>query len=49
MATPMEWGLKDVERVDVNQADIAPLMVVVLPPEIISSKQNSLSDLLIFV
>ncbi|XP_021905332.1 GPI ethanolamine phosphate transferase 1 [Carica papaya] len=30
MATPMEWGLKDVERVDVNQADIAPLMSTLL-------------------
>lgn len=25
--TPTEWGLSSVERVDVNQADIAPLMV----------------------
>lgn len=28
METPPEWGaLQSVERVDVNQADIAPLMV----------------------
>jgi phosphatidylinositol glycan class N len=26
--TPTEWGLHGIERVDVNQADIAPLMVV---------------------
>lgn len=26
--TPIEWGLHGIERVDVNQADIAPLMVV---------------------
>lgn len=28
MPTPSEWGLNGIERVDVNQADIAPLMVV---------------------
>lgn len=28
MPTPPEWGLSTIERVDVNQADIAPLMVV---------------------
>lgn len=27
MPTPYDWGLNRVERVDVNQADIAPLMV----------------------
>jgi phosphatidylinositol glycan class N len=27
--TPIEWGLHGIERVDVNQADIAPLMVVI--------------------
>lgn len=26
--TPTDWGLSGIERVDVNQADIAPLMVV---------------------
>ncbi|GJV95037.1 GPI ethanolamine phosphate transferase 1 [Tanacetum coccineum] len=26
--TPTDWGLSTIERVDVNQADIAPLMVV---------------------
>ena len=30
MPTPREWGLEGIERVDVNQADIAPLMVVQL-------------------
>lgn len=29
MPTPVDWGLTGIERVDVNQADIAPLMVVV--------------------
>ncbi|CAI0455588.1 unnamed protein product [Linum tenue] len=28
--TPVEWGLSGIERVDVNQADIAPLMVSTL-------------------
>jgi phosphatidylinositol glycan class N len=31
MQTPPEWGLQSVERIDVNQADIAPLMV---PPRL---------------
>lgn len=26
--TPKEWGLHGIERVDVNQADITPLMVL---------------------
>ncbi|XP_057984008.1 GPI ethanolamine phosphate transferase 1 isoform X2 [Malania oleifera] len=30
MPTPTEWGLNDIERVDVNQADIAPLMSTLL-------------------
>ncbi|GAV74818.1 Sulfatase domain-containing protein/Lipase_3 domain-containing protein/PigN domain-containing protein [Cephalotus follicularis] len=30
MPTPIEWGLNDIERVDVNQADIAPLMSTLL-------------------
>lgn len=29
--TPKEWGLNQIERVDVNQADIAPLMVMIVP------------------
>ncbi|RZC28961.1 GPI ethanolamine phosphate transferase 1 [Glycine soja] len=28
--TPVEWGLNEIERVDVNQADIAPLMSTLL-------------------
>lgn len=28
MPTPTEWGLRGIERVDVNQADLAPLMVI---------------------
>ncbi|KAK9104670.1 hypothetical protein Scep_021514 [Stephania cephalantha] len=30
MPTPIEWGLSGIERVDVNQADIAPLMSTLL-------------------
>ncbi|XP_058112143.1 GPI ethanolamine phosphate transferase 1 isoform X2 [Magnolia sinica] len=30
MPTPIEWGLGSIERVDVNQADIAPLMSTLL-------------------
>jgi hypothetical protein len=26
--TPEEWGLHGIERLDINQADIAPLMVI---------------------
>lgn len=29
--TPTEWGLDGIERIDVNQADISPLMVCCLP------------------
>ncbi|XP_020538218.1 GPI ethanolamine phosphate transferase 1 isoform X2 [Jatropha curcas] len=30
MPTPLDWGLNGIERVDVNQADIAPLMSTLL-------------------
>lgn len=30
MPTPVDWGLNGIERVDVNQADIAPLMSTLL-------------------
>ncbi|KAJ8775315.1 hypothetical protein K2173_020319 [Erythroxylum novogranatense] len=30
MPTPVDWGLKGIERMDVNQADIAPLMSTLL-------------------
>ncbi|XP_065878048.1 GPI ethanolamine phosphate transferase 1 isoform X2 [Euphorbia lathyris] len=30
MPTPIDWGLNGIERVDVNQADIAPLMSTLL-------------------
>lgn len=33
MPTPINWGLNGIERVDVNQADIAPLMVGIFLPE----------------
>lgn len=32
MPTPVDWGLIGIERVDVNQADIAPLMVIHFSP-----------------
>lgn len=35
MPTPTEWGLNTVERVDVNQADIAPLMVHMLTSPVV--------------
>ncbi|URE33789.1 Phosphatidylinositolglycan class N (PIG-N) [Musa troglodytarum] len=30
MPTPTEWGLRGIERVDVNQADLAPLMATIV-------------------
>ncbi|KAH9290777.1 hypothetical protein KI387_034894, partial [Taxus chinensis] len=42
MPTPFEWGLESIERVDVNQADIAPLMTILLG---LPSPMNSVGSL----
>lgn len=42
MPTPSEWGLESIERVDVNQADIAPLMTILLG---LPSPMNSVGSL----
>lgn len=42
MPTPYDWGLNRVERVDVNQADIAPLMVGLCPHCLSSQSNNSM-------
>eukprot|EP01018_Ginkgo_biloba_P022729 Gb_08705 [translate_table: standard] len=42
MPTPPEWGLESTERVDVNQADIAPLMSILLG---LPSPMNSVGSL----
>ncbi|OVA16257.1 GPI ethanolamine phosphate transferase 1 [Macleaya cordata] len=42
MPTPIEWGLSGIDRVDVNQADIAPLMSTLLG---LPSPVNSVGNL----
>lgn len=48
--TPTDWGLSGIERVDVNQADIAPLMVVhsVCIPLILTS-EFSIQNLVLII
>ncbi|RRT79943.1 hypothetical protein GW17_00011822 [Ensete ventricosum] len=39
MPTPTEWGLRGIERVDVNQADLAPLMAEEVEAVFANTKQ----------